>query len=83
MLGHCLRRWPGIKTLLDKYILIIKCKYSIEGAGLCSRLLQWTPIIDRRDSINSINGISPGMYNIEPALIHLVIQYILDTSGRK
>ena len=27
MLGHCLRRWPDIETLLDICILIIKYKW--------------------------------------------------------
>ena len=69
MLG--LRHWPGIEALLDKCILINKCKGFLNGAAMSSRQLQRAPI-ERGESIHSMNEQSPDIYIIETTLIHIV-----------
>ena len=68
MLGHCLQRWLVIETLLNKFILIIKCKWCLKGAGMES-LLQKAPI-DWSKYHCTVNEALPDMYIIEPTLIH-------------
>ena len=81
MLGHCLRRWSDIETLLTKCILIIICR-GAQRVLVWSRLLQIAPI-DWSKLNCTMNGASLNMCIIEPTSIHIVILKILNKPEEK
>ena len=70
MLGHCLRRWSDIETLLDNSILIIIYRGG-RRVSVSSRLLQ-KALIDWSKLYCTMNEALSDI--IEPTSIHIVIQ---------